>query len=46
LIQKLIFINNKDFILVNQIRTVNWPELLPKITINIDPKRFHPIPTG
>ncbi len=30
----------------NPIRTVNWPELLPKITINIDPNRFHSISTG
>jgi hypothetical protein len=29
----------------NPIRTVNWPELLPKITINIDPNRFHSIST-
>ena len=28
---------------MNSIRTVNWSELLPKITINIDPNRFHSI---
>ena len=34
------------FLLVNSFRTVNWAELLPKITINIDPNRFHSIGTG
>ena len=31
---------------VNPIRTVTWSELLPKITINIDPNRFHSTSTG
>ncbi|UJR29856.1 hypothetical protein I4U23_017400 [Adineta vaga] len=31
--------------LINSIRTVNWPELLPKITIDIDSNRFHSIAT-
>ncbi|CAF1328903.1 unnamed protein product, partial [Adineta ricciae] len=31
--------------LVNSIRTVNWPELLPKIAINFDSNRFHSIAT-
>ncbi|CAF1443639.1 unnamed protein product [Adineta steineri] len=36
---------NNDSSQVNPIRTVNWPELLPKITINIDPNRFRSIST-
>ncbi len=41
-----IFNSNSFLFIGNPIRTVNWPELLPKITINIDPNRFHPISTG
>jgi hypothetical protein len=41
-LSKNVFISS----LVNPIRTVNWPELLPKITINIDSNRFHPISNG
>ncbi|CAF1408489.1 unnamed protein product [Rotaria magnacalcarata] len=31
---------------VNPIRTVNWPDILPKITINLDQNRFDPMSTN
>ena len=35
-----------DLSQVNPIRTVNWPELLPKISLNLDSTAFHSIATG
>ena len=32
--------------IVNSIRTVHWPELLPKITIHIDEERFQMLNSG
>ena len=34
------------FLLVNPIRTVNWPDLLPKIALNINSTSFQSIGTG